>query len=318
MPGLYAVYKVFSSGEILTAADLNNCLTQYITYAEPISFDDYSADVATYHSTSTPTHTSLPTTLAGELQHLRGAIKRITGESNWDDAPDSNIATLYSYIGTNYSPNITMVWKDAATITIQAGYYFCGNAYLNLSVATDWSWVLDTGTEGNGWYYMYLANVAGTATPVVSLTAPTSRLNTNLSNDVNDYDANVYLGAFYNGSGDIVRFLHFNKNFKYLIPQSVQSETGTNYVQKTISVPTTASIGSLLVYAYDTADAEDYGLISTDGTNLFAEIAAGSKGGHANNFYMEIPLFTVQSVWLKRVDADSMNCSTVGWFDKWL
>lgn len=91
MPGLYAAYKTYSSGEILTAADLNATDTNHITNQTLEMTDDYSADAAGYHLNTTPSHVTLPTSAAEEIRHLRGGIKGITGGANWDDAP---VATL--------------------------------------------------------------------------------------------------------------------------------------------------------------------------------------------------------------------------------
>ena len=87
MPGLYAPYKTYSSGEILTAADLNATDVNHITNQTLEMTDDYSADAATYHLTTTPSHATLPTSAAEEIRHIRGAVKRNFALSNWDDVP---------------------------------------------------------------------------------------------------------------------------------------------------------------------------------------------------------------------------------------
>ena len=95
MPGLYAPYKTYSSGEILTAADLNATDTNHITNQTPEMTDDYSADAATYALTTTPSISSLPTSLAEDIRHIRGGIKQSKGTQNWYDLP--SIVTVGTY-----------------------------------------------------------------------------------------------------------------------------------------------------------------------------------------------------------------------------
>ncbi len=81
--GLYSVYKVYSNGEILTAADLNATDLNHVTNHIPTMMDDHSADVATYRLNVTPAEGSLPISAAKEFEHLRGGLQSLDGGQYW-------------------------------------------------------------------------------------------------------------------------------------------------------------------------------------------------------------------------------------------
>jgi hypothetical protein len=92
--------KTWVSNEVLTASDLNGEINNLLTNTKPESIEDYSADVSTMQSTTSPGGVgteSLATTLAGEIQRLRYKIKEIIGGAQWYSAvaiPTANIADL--------------------------------------------------------------------------------------------------------------------------------------------------------------------------------------------------------------------------------
>lgn len=82
----WTAYKTWTTGEVLTAADLNNSFSTVITNSIPANIDDYSAN-STVMQTSTDPYpaaaVSLATSLSGELERLRYIVKQITGKSQW-------------------------------------------------------------------------------------------------------------------------------------------------------------------------------------------------------------------------------------------
>jgi hypothetical protein len=95
----WTVYKTWTTGEILTAADLNSSMTQPISNSIPSSIDDYSANNAQMQSTADPYPAgveSLASTIAGELERLRYVIAQITGETQWYIDPDVTLANIMS------------------------------------------------------------------------------------------------------------------------------------------------------------------------------------------------------------------------------
>ncbi len=103
-----SAYKTWTSGEILTAADLNNTVTTINSAMEPESIDDYSANNAEMQIATDPYPAgveSKATDIAGELARIRYLLAQITGETYWYIDPDSNIASIVggsqTYTGTN-------------------------------------------------------------------------------------------------------------------------------------------------------------------------------------------------------------------------
>lgn len=95
----WTVYKTWTTGEILTASDLNSSFTQPINNSICTSINDYSNDVATMQTQSDPypgSSESLATTLAGELERLRYTLKGITGKTYWYYPPDLTLANIYN------------------------------------------------------------------------------------------------------------------------------------------------------------------------------------------------------------------------------
>lgn len=90
-------YKTWVSGEILTAADLNNSLSNIIDHTIPEDIDDYSANTTEMQTTTDPypaASPSLATTLSGELERVRYMVKQITGESQWYIDAATDLTTI--------------------------------------------------------------------------------------------------------------------------------------------------------------------------------------------------------------------------------
>lgn len=97
MPGAYSRVKVWSSGEILTAADLNSEFNNEINNAVPASIDDYSTSLGQMQTQTDPypaASASQAATLAGELERIRYQIANLQGTTYWYEDPASTIATL--------------------------------------------------------------------------------------------------------------------------------------------------------------------------------------------------------------------------------
>jgi hypothetical protein len=84
MPGLYSPFKVYTPGEVLTAADLNATDQTHITNQVPQMTDDYSQDLTQKRQQSDPA-SALATSLAIELQQIRYVLAKLGGKSFWDE-----------------------------------------------------------------------------------------------------------------------------------------------------------------------------------------------------------------------------------------
>lgn len=92
-----SAFKTWTSGEILTASDLNNTVTQINTTNQTEDIDDYSATNGEMQSTVDPYPAgseSKATALSGEIERLRYLIAQLSGETQWYIDPDTTIAAL--------------------------------------------------------------------------------------------------------------------------------------------------------------------------------------------------------------------------------
>jgi hypothetical protein len=95
MAGLYS-HTTRADGLTLTAAIYNTDHQNHINNHTPQMVDDYSADAATMKTTVDPGEVgseSLATTLSGELERLRFAIKEIKGTDQWYETSEGNLNT---------------------------------------------------------------------------------------------------------------------------------------------------------------------------------------------------------------------------------
>jgi hypothetical protein len=226
-----------------------------------------------------------------------------------------DLTSLISISGVfHIQPSVTMVWKDVATITIQKGDYYCGDAWLNLAQDTDWSWVLDTGVETiSTWYYLYAYNDSGRVGIIVSATAPTSRLNTVLSGTT--YNYNVYLGAFYNNNvGDIFAFNHCGDKFLFTVARNTQTTNNAAYQAKPILVPATTN---LAIVKLRHITAAGYSVLSADGIFEYGVVYEATAGDSTSVQYI-VPIVTTATMYIKIITGGVAQLETFGWIDKFL
>lgn len=103
MGSTFSRVKTWSSGETLTAADLNAEFDNILNNLDPDGVDDASASASAMQDAADPypaSTASLATSLTGELKRLRYLLAQITGETYWYIDPDNDIATLHSTVNT--------------------------------------------------------------------------------------------------------------------------------------------------------------------------------------------------------------------------
>ena len=113
--------KTWVSREILTASDLNAEFNNLLANTKPQSTEDYSANVSEMQTNTDPGGVgteSLPTTLSGELERIRFAIKRIAGGAQWYVAP---VITLGSTIDTAEITDDAVTTGKIANLQITTG-----------------------------------------------------------------------------------------------------------------------------------------------------------------------------------------------------
>lgn len=98
-----------ANGTILTASIYNTDHQNHIDNNIPSTIDDASASVGAMQTTTTPGTVgaeSLATTLEGEIQRLRYAIKEIKGSAQWYGVPTSSalfpLASTPVVVGVNF------------------------------------------------------------------------------------------------------------------------------------------------------------------------------------------------------------------------
>lgn len=98
MAALYS-HTTRADGLILTAAIYNADHQNHIDNGVPLQLDDYSVSVVQMQTTTDPGEIgteSQATSLAGELERIRFAIKEITGKAQWYATPAAAAWTLIS------------------------------------------------------------------------------------------------------------------------------------------------------------------------------------------------------------------------------
>lgn len=142
-PATFAILKTWSSGDILTAADLNGNFSQILTNLNPGGVADDSPDVATMRLTVDPypaSVESLATSLEGELQRIRFELKQLKGTTYWyQPSPATGGIALTStalaipvadnngsLTGWGVSPTGSILQYGG--LTEPTGYFFCNGA----------------------------------------------------------------------------------------------------------------------------------------------------------------------------------------------
>jgi hypothetical protein len=96
MPGHYT-HPTRAAGLTLTAAIYNADHQNHIDNDVPLMMDDYSVDLTQMRAQTDPGEVgteSQPTTLAGELERLRFAIREIKGTTHWYQSPAQNLVSM--------------------------------------------------------------------------------------------------------------------------------------------------------------------------------------------------------------------------------
>ena len=228
--------------------------------------------------------------------------------------------------------NIWIAYKDSNTVTVKAGDYLIGDSLYNLAIDLDWTWTaaaqnrgMDDGGAGNAastFYYLYGIAYSAAFGVVASVTAPTSRFDTNLSGT--SYDSNVYLGAVYNNASQNVEVFYQRASaFFYRDLVSVGTTTSTSYSSKTLFCPPTTSFTILHMKVNSTVSAITIqGDYSADGTNDFAQTSnlyMTSTTARSGAMWFEAPVPTSRTGWIKSSNASAtVTLYQKGWYDKYL
>jgi hypothetical protein len=127
MPGLFSRLYTKATGQVIDAAERNAEFQNIIDKLEPQYIDDQSADATAMRAVVDPGESgseSLATTLKGELERLRFAIKEIKGTTYWYQTPSTRLDSLYN-AGT-----ITLDSDEADTnvnVSTVVGLDICSN-----------------------------------------------------------------------------------------------------------------------------------------------------------------------------------------------
>lgn len=96
MSALYSI-TTRADGLILTAAIYNADHQNHVDNGIPSQLDDYSINTTQMQTNTDPGEVgteSLPTSLAGELERLRFAIKEMKGTSQWYETASSSLTSI--------------------------------------------------------------------------------------------------------------------------------------------------------------------------------------------------------------------------------
>ncbi len=137
-----SAYKTWTSGEILTASDLNNSFTTVNNSNIPEDIDDYSVDATEMQTTTDPYPASVEskaTSLSGELERLRYVIKQISGETHWYIDPDNSVATLEATV-VKTTGNQTVGGAKTFTSGVTVAPTSAADAFVLLTINSGISW----------------------------------------------------------------------------------------------------------------------------------------------------------------------------------
>jgi hypothetical protein len=114
---LFSRIKVWTSGEILYASDLNNEFNNLLAGFTPNKIEGASANVAAMQSSVDPGELgteSLAGDVLGELQRLRFAVRELKGTTQWYETAATDLQ-----VASTYYPRVQNLerWHDSARIT---------------------------------------------------------------------------------------------------------------------------------------------------------------------------------------------------------
>ena len=154
--GNCAVFRSWSTGDTVTAADLNASFLQAATTnGTPTCVDDYSTDLAQMRLNTSPGGVgseSLATSLAGELERLRYVVKNVFGWAQWYSLSDidlgsKNVTTTGTITGAGFGGGtVTVANGGTGRTTLTSGSYLKGNGTGQVSLQAAPIPVADGGT----------------------------------------------------------------------------------------------------------------------------------------------------------------------------
>lgn len=111
MPGIFSRLKTWVAGEVLTHSDLNAEFDNIISNAAGDKLDGTSHNLAEMQQTEDPAPSGTPDlvqpiSITDEIRRLRYAVKRIVGKTNWYEAPDRSLKSVFSNARHIFSPSI--------------------------------------------------------------------------------------------------------------------------------------------------------------------------------------------------------------------
>lgn len=165
--------------EVLTYADLNAEIDNILSNLGPVGVDDYSTNVAQMQSTTDPGEVgteSLATSLAGEIQRLRFAIKEIkgSGAAQWYSTAGTSLTELAAALGNGLPANRIASGKASANSSQLIALDPDGTAR---------TVVLDGSPTSFVYYINSTQYTISTDVSLTGLTAPPTSNNTCLVND---------------------------------------------------------------------------------------------------------------------------------------
>jgi len=142
--------KTWSTGQTLTASDLNAEFDNILNNLTPAGVDDQSSNAAAMQATADPYpggSESLATSLTGEIQRLRYMIQQITGMTYWYQDPVDEIFIPASYMvpRTNSGPQAGTVQTASYEIMVDyLAFDTTTSEILTFPVVMPSSWNLGT------------------------------------------------------------------------------------------------------------------------------------------------------------------------------
>lgn len=183
MPGLYAPYKIYTPGEVLTAGDLNATDQNHIINQTVQATDDYQLDASQKRIQTNPA-SGLATSLAGDIEQIRWVLAKLGRTSFWDEitAPPSVALSGYKFgLGCENDagdpdndifirPGVARSDDNTADMTLVSGLVKRLDAVW--AVGTNQG-MLESGVKTpNTWYFLHL--IERIDTEVVDVIASTS------------------------------------------------------------------------------------------------------------------------------------------------
>lgn len=107
MGATYSRLKTWAGNEDVTTTDLNAEFNNVLNNHTPAGMDDYSANTSQMRSTADPGESgseSLATSLQGEIERLRHAIKETKGTTYWYETPSTDLEVILSDV-TDLQPS---------------------------------------------------------------------------------------------------------------------------------------------------------------------------------------------------------------------